>query len=111
MSPTRTVVRLRHTPGGRDHYGDPIASTTTRSNIDRVRLAPRFDSDTGEADRLGRHGVIIGYTLYRRGDPIDLRHGDQIEVDGVVFDIEGEPGAWFGSRVSGSQAALRRAEG
>lgn len=111
MTKYRSVIRLRHSPGGRDEYGDPIESTTERTTIDRVRIAPRTDSDTGEPSALGRHGVVVGWTLYRPGEPIDLRHDDQIEIDGDVFDIEGEPGAWHGSRVSGTQAALRRARG
>jgi hypothetical protein len=108
---TRSVVRLRRSPGGKDRFGDPIPSTVERTVIDGVLLAPRNDVDTGEPSAIGRSGIVAGLTLLRPGAPIDLRHDDQIEVDGVAFDVEGEVGDWRGVGPGGTQAALRRAEG
>ena len=44
----------------------------------------------------------------------DLTYTDQIEVDGVLYDIEGEPGRWrnpYSGWEAGLQAALVRASG
>lgn len=108
---TRTVTRVRSTPGGWDADGDPVAGEVTETDIDGVLLAPRTDLTTmTETDDRARHGVVVGYTaLFPAGTDID-RH-DRIRVDGVLWDVDGEPGHWVGHRVGGVQVALRRGEG
>jgi hypothetical protein len=111
-----TISRVRRSPGGYDEYGDPVESTTTTSEIEGAFVAPRLDTSlggTGEVMSRGRAGVIVGLTLYAPYG-VDLTRDDQIDVDGVRYDIEGEPGAWKNGLTgwaAGIEAALRRAEG
>lgn len=104
------VVRVRSAPGGTDEYGDPVASTTSRTTLAEAFVAPR---ETSEIVNRGRAGVIVGLTLFAPYDT-DLVYTDQIEVDGVLYDIEGEPGRWRNPHTdweAGIQAALVRASG
>lgn len=105
-----TIKRVRHSPGGVDQYGDPVAGTTTLTTITGAFVAPRTTEDI---DDRGRTGVIVGLTLFAPYDT-DLTYADQIDVDGVVYDIEGEPGRWrnpFTDWKAGIQVALSRAQG
>ena len=104
------IVRVRVAPGGTDKYGDPIVGTQDRTPIEGASVAPR---ESSESDDRGRVGVIVGLTLIAPYDT-DLAFTDQVEVDGVLYDIEGEPGWWrnhFTGWEAGLTAALRRAEG
>lgn len=104
------IVRVRNSPGGQDVYGDPIAGTTLRTTIADAFTAPR---ESAEIDGRGRAGVIVGLTLFAPYGT-DLRYDDQIEVDGVLYDIEGEPGHWRHPTTTweaGTQVALTRAQG
>jgi hypothetical protein len=104
------IVRVRTTPGGVDAYGDPVAGTEDRTTLDGAFTAPRTSDEL--TDR-GRAGVIVGLTLFAPY-ATDLVYTDQVEVDGVLYDIEGEPGKWrnpFTGWEAGLQAALSRVEG
>lgn len=109
---TRTVTRVRSTPGGWDADGDPIASTTTQTVLDGVLVAPRTDLvSQGESTARGRHGVIVGYTLYCPAG-VDVSRHDRFLVDGDdLWEVTGEPGPWLGHIAGGVEVALRRAEG
>lgn len=106
----KTVFLLRSIPGGVDQYGDPLPSTDLRLPIYGVAVAPRASDDI---DSRSRAGVIVGFTLYMDYDE-DIRFSDRFEIDGEVFEVEGEPGRWenpyTGSRV-GQEVAVKRAEG
>ena len=102
-----SVIRVR--PGGLDRYGDPVGSPS-RTTLPGCAVAPRTSSDV--TDR-GRQGVIVGMTLYAPHGT-DLLHTDQVEVDGVLHDIDGEPGSWvnpFSGWRAGVEVALKRAAG
>lgn len=104
------IVRVRRTPGGVDEYGDPIEGTITRQVLDGAFTAPR---ESDEITNRGRAGVIVGLTLFAPYST-DLRHTDQVEVDGVLYEVDGEPGRWrnpLTGREAGIQVALRRAQG
>lgn len=104
------IKRIRQSPGGTDQYGDPIPGTTTVTAMPEAFVAPRTTEDV---DDRGRTGVIVGLTLFAPYST-DLTYTDQIEVDGVLYDIEGEPGRWknpFTGWEAGIQAALTRAQG
>lgn len=105
-----SVTRHRNTPAGVDQYGDPTGVTPDALTVSGCAVAPRSSSEPTER---GRVGVIVGLTLYAPYGS-DIIHTDQIEVDGTVYDIEGEPGLWAnpftGSR-PGMEVALKRAEG
>lgn len=105
-----TISRVRGTPGGVDQYGDPVAGSTASTVIAGAFVAPR---ESGEIDTRGRTGVIVGLWLFAPYDT-DLRYTDQINVDGVLYSIEGDPGKWrnpFTGWEAGLQVALKRASG
>lgn len=104
------AYRLRKDPGSIDEYGDPVESTESRVLLDGAGVAPRASEDISDQ---GRQGVIVGLSLYLPFGT-DLLHTDQVEVDGTVYDIEGEPGSWKSPLTSweaGIEVALRRAQG
>lgn len=104
------VYRIRKDPGGIDAYGDPVTSTSTRVLLDGAGVAPRESSDITEQ---GRHGVIVGLNLYLPYG-VDLDRDDQLEVDGVLYEIEGDVGSWKSPLTSweaGAEVALRRSAG
>lgn len=104
------IVRVRSAPGGVDEYGDPVAGTESRTTLEGAFVAPR---ESTEIVNRGRAGVIVGLTLFAPYDT-DLVYTDRVEVDGVLYDIEGEPGRWrnpFTDWEAGIQAALVRASG
>lgn len=108
--PAPVIVRVRGNPGGVDEYGDPVAGTEDRATLTGAYVAPR---ETSEIVNRGRAGVIVGLTLFAPYDT-DLAFTDRIEVDGVSYDIEGEPGKWrnpFTDWEAGIQAALVRSAG
>lgn len=104
------ITVIRATPGGHDAYGDPNESTERSHRLSGCAVAPRTSSDP--ADR-GRHGAIVGLTLYCPPSS-DIVATDQVEIDGVRYDIEGDVGVWsspFGGDVGGVEVALKRAVG
>lgn len=105
-----TVVIVRKSPGGTDVYGDPVTSSTSRTDLPGCGVAPRYSSEP--TDR-GRQGVIVGLSLYPPASS-GLLFTDQIEVSGVLYDIDGSAGVWrspFTGWAPGDEVALRRAQG
>ena len=105
-----TVTIVRATPGGTDAYGDPIPGTVTRIDVPGCAVAPRLSTEPTER---GRQGVIVGLTIYPPADS-GFRFTDQVEVRGVLFDIEGEVAEWvnpFTGWTPGAEVALRKAVG
>lgn len=111
----QTVTIVRGTPGGRDEYGDTIAGTSERIDVTGCAVAPRSSErrTSDEGTERGRYGVIVGLSLYAPPGTV-LRRTDQIEIDGVLYDVDGETGVWrnpYTTAVRGVEVALRRAEG
>lgn len=109
--PGRPVTRIRLTPGGFDADGDPVESTGSQLVIADCLVAPR--TEDGESRAPGRHGVIVGLTLYA---PLgsDIARTDLFDIDGERWAVEGEPGVWtppWPSAPGGIEVALRRAVG
>lgn len=107
MTGNATIVRIR--PAGRDKYGTPL-SGDTRTNLDGCFVAPRSSEDT---DDRGRQGVVVGMSLYGPYGT-DLVHTDLVEVDGVRYELEGDPGQWKNPLTgweAGFEQAIRRAAG
>lgn len=112
------MIRLVSGPGPADRYGDP-----TEADIEPVELPDAFVAPRpGDAavpwanqpiDGRGRQGVIVGLTMYVPGcSTIDRT--SRVEIDGTLYDIEGEPGVWADPSdglVAGVEVALRRAAG
>lgn len=103
-----TVVRIR--PLGFDDYGDPVEGDPNRLTLDNCAVAPRSSSDITER---GRQGVIVGLSLFAPYGS-DVIHSDLLEVDGVLYEVDGEAGPWkspFTEWEAGLEIALRRAAG
>lgn len=101
-----SVVR----PPGLDEYGDPIEGEPTTVELPGAFTAPRTSSDV---DGRGRTGVTVGLTLFAAYGS-DIRSTDQIDVDGVLYDVDGEPGQWrhpLSGWQAGCEVALTRAAG
>jgi hypothetical protein len=104
------IVQVRPNPGGHDAYGDPVAGTVQRAIIEGAFVAPRQST---EPDDRGRAGVVVGLTLYAPHGT-QIAPSDLIEVDGVSYHVEGEPGVWEHPATGwrpGVVAALTRAAG
>ena len=102
-----TVVRVRGVT--LDEYGDPDGEPE-EDDLEGCTVAPRSST---EVDERGRQGVVVGLTLYAPYGT-DIVHTDQLQVDGVLYDIDGEPGLWknpFTGWEAGIEVALVRAEG
>jgi len=85
-----TVIRIRRIPGGRDAYGDPVGDSEDRLTITGCALAPR---QAGEQIAPGRLAVTSGMDLYAPAGS-DILPSDRIEVRGVLWEVDGEPGDW-----------------
>jgi hypothetical protein len=109
----KQAIRVRHS--GLDRYGDPVAGED-RTPIGVIGLAPRVGgpgTNSSEITDRGRDGLREGLTAYLDID-VDLRFGDQIEIDGQLWDIEGEPGRWespLNGWRPGQEVELRRLSG
>lgn len=110
-----TVTVERDDPGGHDAYGDPVDSTPTSFTVDGCAVAPR---ESSEVEDRGRHGVIVGLTLYAPADA-GLASTDVVVIaagdpNAGRWEIDGEPAVWvspFTGWAPGTVAALRRATG
>jgi len=105
-----TVVRLRREAPTHDRYGDPSDDEPARLTIEGASVYPRSSADV---DERGRSGVIVGLTLIAPYGT-DLQHIDQVEVDGVLYDLDGDPGQWKHHHTgweAGLEVALKRAAG
>jgi len=105
-----TVVRIRAISGGIDPYGDSIPSTTTRTDVPNTAVAPRSSTEPTER---GQAGVTVGLTIAPPPGS-DIRFTDQVEVRGVVYDVEGdsiEIFSPFTGWAPGAEIALKRAVG
>lgn len=110
------IERARRAPGGTDPYGDPVPGTETLDDIpppsgySQPFTAPRSSTDLSAP---GRAGVIVGLTLYFECG-YDLKHDDDVLVDGVRYRVEGEPGDWSHPKTgwqAGAEVALVRVAG
>lgn len=106
MARTATVIR----PTGRDAHGDPLAGDPTRITITVLGVAP---SDSTPITGRARDGALVPLTLYLEFG-VDVRHGDQVELDGEVYDVDGEPQRWENlrsGRQPGAVVQVRRSRG
>lgn len=103
-----TVVRIR--PLGTDPYGDPLPGDPARTDVAGTAVAPRMSTEPTER---GRQGVVVGLTIAPPPGS-DIRFTDQVEVRGVVYDVEGdsiEIRSPFTGWAPGAEIALKRAVG
>jgi hypothetical protein len=102
-----TVVRVRSTDPGTDQYGDPLPATEDRLDIPGCLVAPAVSREPTER---GRAGVVIGWTIYAPAGT-EVKFDDQLEVRGVLCDVEGEVGDYSTAAPGGVVITARRATG
>lgn len=100
------VSRLRKVQSGVDAYGDPVF-TEIEEQLPRALFAP---GGTVEPRASGREPVVSEPTLYWRGQSPDVLSSDRLVVGGTIFEVQGEPAKWVGSRAGGLAVTLRVAE-
>lgn len=97
------------TAAAHDAYGDPVAAGPGASDITLTGCAkaPRA-SDERRSERSP--AVLTGITLYVPGEQgAAIQASSRIEVDGTVYEVEGDPGEWrspFTGAVKGYEVAL-----
>lgn len=109
-----TVTLVRPGPPTQDEYGNDVPGPSTETPLPGCGVAPRDgNSSAGNEDTKGRDQVIVGLTLYAPPGT-DLRPTDRVRIGGVLYEVEGEAGA-FRSPFTGSSgpvvAALERVTG
>ncbi|QWW20132.1 hypothetical protein I6B53_03275 [Schaalia sp. 19OD2882] len=99
------VTRIRSTPAGVDQYGEPIPG-----QLERTVLPPALFAPASSAEPLapGRAPVISTASLYWRGQHPDVQAGDQVEVDGITWEVEGRPSTWPKGLVAELRASTGR---
>jgi hypothetical protein len=106
----RSVVVVRR-PTTNDRYGDeqPTTAQPRRITLTGCTVSPRFSNDLSEP---GRQGALVGLSVMAPSTA-NVLATDQIEVDGELFDIDGDVARWASplSRVGGVEIGLRRAVG
>lgn len=106
----RQTVTVRRPTPTTNRYGDTVTGTTVTDTVVRgCAVSPR---QSVELHGAGRDGVIVGLTLWAPPGTA-IAAGDQVLVDGVSYDVDGEPGEWTsrGGRKRGVQVALTRTAG
>lgn len=99
------MVTLRSTVTTTDSDGN---STTVPTEIEwgPCAVAPR--SSVERVDPRSP-AVLTGKTVY--GPVVDMDADDQLVINGVVYDIDGEPGEWINPMtgwVAGLEVAIKR---
>lgn len=106
---TRTVGVRAQVSGAVDRYGNPVSSFADPVEYAVYAVSPR---QSVEEDETGRRPIVTGLTVYA---PLGVPVGphDRVDVDGVTYEVEGEPGKWVyrSPGPSGIQFNLVRSEG
>lgn len=104
-----TVTLVRHGSPTEDDYGNDVPGTATETDIPGSVVAPR----TSGEDVQGRDQVVVGLNVWVPAGT-DVRPTDQFRVRGVLYEVDGEAGAWrspFTAIASPIQVALSRVAG
>lgn len=96
-----TVTILRPGPSTEDAYGNDTPSTPTEIPIHGCALEPQDGTGAGANEIVdARDTVLAGLKLYAPYGT-DIRPTDRVRVNGVVYDVNGQPGG-FRSPFTGS---------
>ncbi|HWK92604.1 MAG TPA: hypothetical protein VNR17_10135 [Luteimicrobium sp.] len=103
------LVEVVRPTTGVDSYGDPFEDWThpTRTRLPGATVQAR---DSVETAGDGRVRIVTTRVLYARG-LVDLTAADRVDVDGVRFQVDGEPAAHRGASIAYTSAVLKRATG
>lgn len=104
-----TVVLVRPGAPTEDDYGNDVPGTATETNIAGAVVAPR----TSGEDVQGRDQVVVGLNVWLPAGT-HVQPTDRLMVRGVLYEVDGEPGAWrspFTGISSPVQVSLTRVAG
>lgn len=106
----RTVTRLR-APVIENRYGDDERDWTAPASAEIAGCALQPATSTETLDPT-RQTVITRWQLFAPPGT-DLAAFDRIDVDGVVYEVDGDPADWSapGGRADHVAATLQRVEG
>lgn len=91
-------------------YGDATPTTADPVAVPGAVWAPRTSAES--SDRR-TPAVITGGTLYRIPTTLGVSPLDRFVVDGLTYEVEGEPGRWVSpatGRSPGLEVAVKRWE-
>lgn len=86
---SRSFTRLRY-PLASDHGN---MSPDYTAEPDRADFEGSIQPGTGSTDPINRNGAEVVKTIYARPDA-DVTHLDQVEVNGKMYYVNGEPEEW-----------------
>lgn len=108
-----TVTRLR--PLGLDQFGDPLPGTITELDIPGCAVWPRDGNAAGGNENTDFRNTVISGLMILAPPGSDIEPTDRFRVRGLVYEVDGEPGVWGPSPLTGTEAgvqvALKRVEG
>jgi hypothetical protein len=84
-----TVTIIRPGSPTEDQYGNEVPGPSTEVDVRGCAVAPRSSSE----DLQARDQVIVGLNVWMPTGA-DVRATDQMRVRGVLYEIDGEPGAF-----------------
>lgn len=86
---TIAVIRSGE-PVGTDRYGNPIPGPTTGHQVHGCAIEPVGSQEPVE---VGRQAIHTRLTVYAPAGA-DVQAGDQLDVRGRRYDVDGNPGLW-----------------
>jgi hypothetical protein len=104
-----TVTVIRPGASTEDPYGNEVPGTPTETDVPGCAIAPRSSSE----DLQARDQVIVGLNVWMPSGTV-VNATDQMRVRGVLYEIDGEPGAFstpFTGTVGPVQVSLTRVSG
>ena len=109
-----TLTLLRTSVSGQDDYGNDVRESV-EVDVQGCAVWPRDSNGSGGNELTGtRDTVIVGYSAILPFGTV-VKATDLVRYAGTVYDIDGEPGVWGPSpltgNVAGVQIALRRVTG
>ena len=109
-----TLTLLRTSVSGQDGYGNDVRESV-EVDVPGCAVWPRDSNGSGGNERTGTQDmVIVGYAAILPFGT-DVKATDQVRYAGTVYDVDGEPGVWGPSpltgNVAGVQIALKRVTG
>ena len=109
-----TLTLLRTSVSGQDDYGNDVRESV-EVDVPGCAVWPRDSNGSGGNELTGtRDTVIVGYSAVLPFGA-EVKATDLVRYAGTVYDIDGEPGVWGPSpltgNVAGVQIALRKVVG
>ena len=104
--PSGVMLTIRSVTTTIDPLGDST-TTTVETPWGPCAIAPRTASENADPTRPA---VIIGKTVY--GPTVTLDADDQILIDGIAYEVDGEAGDWrspFTGWAPGMEVPVKRA--